>query len=362
MIDQTKTNYFNALTGVRAIAAYMVFFHHFNPFSAGIFGSRIALFVNEFHVGVTFFFVLSGFLIGYRYMDLEKFRFRNYMVNRFARIYPMYFMLTTVTFLLASDSEGNGMGVYLANISFLKGFSDQLKFTGIAQGWSLTVEETFYLLAPLVFFLIKKNWRAMLLLPLFFFSIGLALVALFRGGGNFGIFGSYDFMIIYTFFGRVFEFFVGIGLAIVIKRDLFIMKKNFLTYLGLSVTAICILAMSLVKGDLPIGILHPIGMVINNVLLPLFGISIFYLGLLRERTIVSRILETRLFVLLGKSSYIFYLIHAGVIATVVSRWSGNYLLNFVLLNLLSVLLFHYLEEPLNLFLRRKLNRQQVSAK
>ena len=52
--------YFPALTGLRAIAAYMVFFHHFNFFSQ--FGeSLLSRMVNEFYAGVSVFFVLSGF-------------------------------------------------------------------------------------------------------------------------------------------------------------------------------------------------------------------------------------------------------------------------------------------------------------
>ena len=55
-----KSNtYLPALTGVRAIAAFMVFFHHFNQAS---FPYPIYRVLNEFHTGVTVFFVLSGFL------------------------------------------------------------------------------------------------------------------------------------------------------------------------------------------------------------------------------------------------------------------------------------------------------------
>lgn len=104
-------NYLPALTGVRAIAAWMVFIHHFNPLSNAT-NHRIAAdwapeflfrFFNEFHVGVTIFFVLSGFLICFRYYDNFHFTsvwFRKYLKNRVARIYPMYFLLTLLTFFL----------------------------------------------------------------------------------------------------------------------------------------------------------------------------------------------------------------------------------------------------------------------
>src|SRR6478735_4275673 len=63
---QTSRAMLPALTGVRAIAMYLVFFHHFNPPESAT-GSFIRGLIKEGHLGVTMFFVLSGFLIAYRY-------------------------------------------------------------------------------------------------------------------------------------------------------------------------------------------------------------------------------------------------------------------------------------------------------
>ena len=93
-------SYIPALTGVRAIAAYFVFFHHYNQLD---FSYPIQRTLNEFHMGVTMFFVLSGFLICMRYYGNSEITgswFRKYIKNRIARIYPMYFFLTLLTFLL----------------------------------------------------------------------------------------------------------------------------------------------------------------------------------------------------------------------------------------------------------------------
>ncbi len=58
-MKKTGLNYFNALTGLRAMAAYMVYAHHFNPIPKNY---AVHGLVNELHIGVTLFFVLSGFL------------------------------------------------------------------------------------------------------------------------------------------------------------------------------------------------------------------------------------------------------------------------------------------------------------
>ena len=95
-IDTQTENikYFNALTGIRAIAAYMVFFHHYNPFVKFIYSYFIYSNINEFHIGVTLFFVLSGFLISFKYLNNNDFNYTKYFINRFSRIYPIYFILT----------------------------------------------------------------------------------------------------------------------------------------------------------------------------------------------------------------------------------------------------------------------------
>ncbi len=97
-------NYIPALTGVRALAAYLVFISHY----ADVFDTIamphacIRRFFNEFHIGVTIFFVLSGFLIAFRYFDSFQLNgdwFKQYLKNRVARIYPMYFLLTAGVFI-----------------------------------------------------------------------------------------------------------------------------------------------------------------------------------------------------------------------------------------------------------------------
>ena len=86
--------FFPALTGYRAIAAWMVFVYHFFPFKNPNIPDFVKDIAGQLHMGVDMFFVLSGFLITYRYFDENPINFKKYMVNRIARIYPMYFLFT----------------------------------------------------------------------------------------------------------------------------------------------------------------------------------------------------------------------------------------------------------------------------
>ncbi len=384
-----SNSYIPALTGVRAIAAFLVFFHHFNQLD---FPFPLRRTLNEFHMGVTMFFLLSGFLICMRYYDsceLSETWFRKYIKNRIARIYPMYLLLTLVTFGLyfvfgGEASVLNGFGspivLLLLNVFFLRGFFDDFKFTGVGQGWSLTVEESFYFLAPLFFMQMKKNKKAIIYLPILLLTAGSLLVLIFRNFSIFGFFGNFTFMFLYTFLGRCVEFFIGMGLAlIVLKQNEEDRKYPIFTILGIFGIAASIGIMAGIPlHGIEYGLYHPFGIVTNNLILPI-GIAFFYFGLIKEKSIIRNFLSSATMQLLGKSSYIFYLIHIGVIANFAKIWtrSGvdafyNWLdvkgfdwlsehLNdsvlfigtvFILLNLVSILLYKTIEEPVNLYIRK----------
>jgi peptidoglycan/LPS O-acetylase OafA/YrhL len=348
-----KTNY-PALTGIRAIAAYMVFLHHFDVFSIGVFGTQIHDFFREFHIGVTIFFVLSGFLICNRYYEDFNFSFKSYFIKRFARIYPMYFGLTTISFLfyaiLHSQSTIYDLKLYLLNISFFRGYFDDLKFTGIAQGWSLTVEESFYLLAPLFFILIRKRKINLIIIPIFFIILGFCLIGFFQNYSFHGLMNTNNFMLDFTIFGRISEFFIGILLAIFINK--INIRFKHITILGIFFILLSIYILSIIKPIGGNGTDCVFGKIINTFLLPLFGIAPLFYGLIKETTVLSKTLSSKIFTLLGKSSYIFYLIHMGFVINILNKITQNYVFIFISLNIIAVVLYQFIEKPLNNYIRK----------
>lgn len=361
----TKPAYFPALTGLRAVAAGLVLAHHFNPLTPERFGWRLHNLAAETHIGVTVFFVLSGFLIGYRYLGRLG-ALRTYFANRFARIYPLYFLLTTLTFALLHFYEQQPffVGEYLLNITFLRGLFEQYVYTGIAQGWSLTVEEMFYVSAPLGFWLIRRRHQWFWGLPLALGALGVALVLWSRPLAWHGFFGSFDFLFQFTYLGRAVEFFVGVGLAWMLLRAPQRRAPRGLTYAGLVGMLLCLAELSWLHGPAvgALGIFTPAGMLINNVLLPLLGIGPLLWGLVAEDTALRRLLSSAPLQLLGKSSYAFYLIHMGVLQRLLHEWLGNSGLTLLVLYGLSVLLYWAVEEPLNRWLRRKLRAAEPMAR
>jgi len=383
-----SSTYLPALTGVRAIAAFMVFFHHFNQES---FPKPVFRILNEFHTGVTVFFVLSGFLICLRYYDTCEITpswFKKYIKNRIARIYPMYLILTLATFAFAwyiKDNAVYGGASYpivliIMNVFFVRGFFDDFKFTGVAQGWSLTVEECFYFLAPLFFIRIKKNIKYLVYLPIGLISIGLILVAIFSHINFYNFYGNCTFMFLYTFTGRCIEFFLGIYLAMIALRDNKNSSRPKATLIGFVIITIAISLMCSVplSDTRKFGLYSPIGIVSNNLILPI-GIALLFYGLISEKSWIRTFLSTKTMDILGKSSYIFYLIHIGFISKLTTdfcnknidqfytwmdekeiTWISNYISPsillifsvFIILNLISIVLYKTIEEPMNLYIRK----------
>jgi len=387
--QKTVQNYIPALTGVRALAAYLVFISHFGYIFDEYLPQSGQRFFREFHIGVTIFFVLSGFLIAFRYYDnfsLDKLWFKKYLKNRVARIYPMYSILTIGAFIayLFTHSQVvvgglNAVVAFIMNIVFLRGFFDGLKFTGISQGWSLTVEECFYFSAPFMFYFAKKYGKSWLQ-PFVITGTGALLVLIFRNVNFYGFFGNFTFMMLFTFLGRCFEFFAGILLALYIKKKGLIRTNKFkFTYLGFVLIFVCVWIMSI----LPIlpgnefGQQHPLGIITNNYLLAI-SITIFFYGLITEDgTILKGILANPFVELLGKASYIFYLIHLGYMYNMLNfsvnwldqkvfdlydKWGVdwvspfqneqlNLLYLFIALNGIAIILFKNIEEPLNHYIR-----------
>lgn len=110
--------YLKSLAGLRFFAAiYIVLFHHGRSALAS-FSKYVYRLSNYGYVSVSFFFVLSGFVLAYIYLDRKKessLDFRRFWVARFARIYPLYLfaLIVSLPALVTKFSE-LGVGRFFA--------------------------------------------------------------------------------------------------------------------------------------------------------------------------------------------------------------------------------------------------------
>jgi peptidoglycan/LPS O-acetylase OafA/YrhL len=378
--------YFNSLTGLRAFAAWGVFFHHFIPLRGD--SPWYVRFITESHFGVALFFVLSGFLITYRYG--EKFesglRVRDlyqYFVNRAARIWPIYFLLTGLTLYAIGE---NSPLVWFLNFTFLKGFSITYVQSVIPQAWSLCVEEFFYILAPLCILVaapisracartLKLRWEfadffTMILFSTVFAGIGLALMD-FVWQFDLPGFETTSFVMKDTIFGRGYNFFCGMLAAKILmgwREDSSSAKSGaWLTYFAFAGLISCQVALAALQGDgdYAWGSKTTPGLFVNFIVFPIFA-GLFIYTLSAQSTGLQKFLGHKILVVLGKASYCFYLLHFGPFSSWLTQYTKTWYYTFIAMNLVSVALWAIVEEPANHFIRKifslKRNAPQVAEK
>lgn len=333
------TKKITALTGYRAIAAIAVYLHHFNPSKEGL----LKDFFHELHIGVTMFFTLSGFLLYYRYHHIAftKRELIKYFRNRFARIFPVYLFLLAIHAVLHHWSIAN----FAFQASLLKGLIEPLKFSGIPQAWSLTVEEMFYASLPAIIALHKRGRTILAVaLPILISLIGILLI-----GAAMSELPSFRFVALYTFPGRIAEFLIGAYFAnqLISQRETPLTNKPLwrtgLLFAGLMCT------MMWFRGDEPFGLYSIPGILINNFLLPLLVFGPLLLHLSSAKSHVKNLLSTKLLYHLGLYSYVFYLIHMGPIHNALHL--KHPIIVFFVLWATSGFLYHTIEKPLNKFIR-----------
>lgn len=192
MSNQNDFTYFKNLDGLRAVAAFSVILFHCGWWFTypGTTFYKWLKFLLVFggeggHLGVKFFFVLSGFLITYLMFAEQTKRgelnVSYFYVRRVLRIWPLYYLTLVVGFLIypwlmhlaGKDFQETASGllysVFAANFDNIYNGFPKSGILGLQ--WSVAVEEQFYLTWPLIFyFFSKKKFYPFLLLAIIILS------------------------------------------------------------------------------------------------------------------------------------------------------------------------------------------------
>ena len=361
-----RSPYYPALTGLRAVAAYLLFFHHFRPL---LDEGWLLWGLGQLYLGVSLFFVLSGFVLATRYQQRVQLRagwWRGYLWRRAARIYPSYLLLNTAILAklywpVPAGKLGNSLTLIFLSESLLRGFSSTLKYVGIPQGWSLTPEECFYVSLPFLLLL----WQRRGLLGAVGFALatlglGLGLTALCRGRPELhGLFGSYYHLFNFTFFGRVLEFMLGVGLARWWggrpSGQAAGLPWRTLAGALLMVATGTVLAYFHAPRFWDDGYVYLPAILLHLLVFPV-GVGLLLAGLLAERSWLRAGLATPLLQALGRSSYFFYLLHLGVLSLWWQGrfgWGGHVGLQFLVTAGLAELGYRLFERPVHRWLVRR---------
>lgn len=160
--------HYPALDGLRGLAIlFILAYHNFG-------------FINFFHfgwLGVDLFFVLSGFLITDILLRTvgEKNFLKNFYVRRVLRIFPLYYACLLLFLVIVPSlfhppelvyyaDHQVWLWTYLQNWLFV--LEDSNNVSTLHHLWSLSVEEQFYLVWPLVVLLLRKPRLLLLFIAL----------------------------------------------------------------------------------------------------------------------------------------------------------------------------------------------------
>lgn len=158
------------LTTLRFFAAFYVFVFHIHiryPLTKYKFLHK---FLVEGAVGMSLFFILSGFVLYHRYHNFEfnRTQTKNYFIHRFSRIYPIYILLSfilfrwftididTTSFTTTLLSISRGSFTIFTGIFAMQAWIPQL-FDYFSGYWSISVEVFLYTLFPFIVHFLNKS-------------------------------------------------------------------------------------------------------------------------------------------------------------------------------------------------------------
>jgi peptidoglycan/LPS O-acetylase OafA/YrhL len=337
----TRIDYRPEVDGLRALAVIPVILFHagFELFSGG-------------YVGVDVFFVISGYLITsiiLKEMDVEKFSLSGFYERRARRILPALSVVLVSSIFIGwfwmtpADYRDFGRSIFSISV-----FSSNIYFALtwdyfaswkipplMLHTWSLSVEEQFYVLYPLLLIgLSRLGLRHSFIILSFIFVCSL----------SFAIFGSSQFGQVNFFIlpSRVWELLSGALLVFISSRCLELFSEKIQS--GLAAMGLILISMSVVFYDDTLKFPSAVTLVpvLGTVLVILFA---------NAQNIVGRLLSSRYLVWIGLISYSAYLWHFPIFVMAEYRFGiyglevKHYLFLIIFVFLLAFATYRYIEQP-----------------
>jgi peptidoglycan/LPS O-acetylase OafA/YrhL len=150
-----------ALTGLRFFAALAVLLYHYGAAFAERSGipSPLAHMLHNGYLGVSLFFVLSGFILTYTHQrDVLDGRFlADFYMARFARVYPVYLLALIIALpVLARPLSPADVAAVLTMVQSWTPPQSSTGYLWVMQAWTLSVEMAFYLFFPAILLCAKQ--------------------------------------------------------------------------------------------------------------------------------------------------------------------------------------------------------------
>jgi peptidoglycan/LPS O-acetylase OafA/YrhL len=191
---------FPTFEGIRALCAFGVLAYHAGTFTDVTWGRSASAggmgpWIQHLNVGVSIFFVLSGFLLFRPFVlahldGTARPRIRSYLWRRLVRIYPAYWVALFLSTLILDLNLGDWWG-HVRFYSLIQIYWGDTVLGGLVQAWTLATEVSFYLFLPIWVLVVcrgggtlaQRVWRQYAGLAVLY-ATGLAVRGLLRAGDH----------------------------------------------------------------------------------------------------------------------------------------------------------------------------------
>ncbi len=342
------------LTFTRFIAAISIVIYHFGkdifPFNQAF----ISFIFKQANIGVSYFFVLSGFVMIIAYNHLNKITAKTFYKKRFARIYPIYFLaiLFFLAFAIVTRGHLNFIEIIL-NISMTQAWVPGKALSLNFPGWSLSVEAFFYLLFPFLFnsIYVKLSLKRITILVIFIFLISQVIAYSLHHSTFYSGYPSASHDLIFYFpLMHLSVFLMGniAGLFFLKKK----IEKNYDFFIVL------ILSM------LVLALWVDTGLDYHNGALSVLFVPLI-LCIASNRGKITKLFNWKVFVFLGKISYSIYILQVPIYVGMTKIFKSlnlnhpslKFYTSLIVLLLVSAMSYKYIEKPL----RQKINKDTKSG-
>jgi peptidoglycan/LPS O-acetylase OafA/YrhL len=334
------------LTFLRFPAAISVVILHYganaHPFNTGY----IHTLFRGGYTAVSFFFLLSGFILVQAYGNKTRVNFLEFIAKRLARLYPLYilsFLLYVSKLHVSMNSNSNeGELSRILNIFMLQSWFPDMALTFNGPGWSLSCEMFFYLLFPALLFYFNKHHRYYYLYAILFFITSQITFQFLCNK-----YSDNEMATRFLYYSPTFHigtFILGTVFGLLFKSNsLEFIKKN--SDILLSLSAILIL----------IGLIFPIPKLVihNGIYSPLYALFIISVCYSKKMNFLKhKFLQT-----LGEISYAVYIVQFPVHLIFKDHISFNsntitFYVYIIILIGVSVLFYYFIEKPIRSTVRK----------
>lgn len=365
-----------SLQSLRFVFALMIFFHHVPCVNGAYFNAGGTL-------SVSFFFVLSGFVLAMAYGEKvmsDSFDSSSFIVKRLCKIYPMH-LLCLFLYLLLNYSSFSPRDLFrlIPNAVLMQSWIPDrgFYFSGNALSWFLSDMMFFYVMFPFVYEAVARmfhvgNHRIN--------DCGMKCVAVSvcRVGGNVLKISNVQFFVVLYIvivvflkkdqthpllyinpFFRLYDFVIGIVLYFIYKyvsnkygnriKDLSSTCKSLIEIVIIMLLVLQVLLFQYVPDR--IGYACYWWVIVSVIIL---AASLFdRLG----GGIVTRILKTKALTYMGDCSFCIYMIHVLVLQVVEknidSGWVMSLIVTFISTVVIAIILYEWFEKPVSSYIMKK---------